>query len=173
MSSPVGRRRRAFTVIELIAVIVILATISVMAAPAITNMQSTRARMAARLVLHDLSFARQYAMATGRTTWVVFDTSGAGTWSILVEDPSNPGRVNATALSDPATGVSHEQDLNNDAFQGVTITNVSFDSGDEIGFDWMGRPKNSAESDLAASGSVTFDTVETVSVSRVTGYVTY
>lgn len=166
------RARRGFTLIELIAVLLIVAIIAATAAPAMSGLGDTRAAMAAKHMLRDLAFARQRAVATGTPTWVVIDTAGQ-TWTILTEDPDNPGRSNATTLPDPATNGDYVIDLADDSFAGVSLTAASFDGAQEIGFDWLGRPLNAAESSLAAQGSVTFTGNHRVTVEVTTGLAKY
>ena len=161
-----------FTLIELVAVIVIIAVLAAVAAPALDSLSDTSATMAARTLLHDLTFARQRAVATGTVTWVVFDT-GAETWSVLAEDPDNPGRAAAAVLTDPATGGNFTCTLGTGTFAGVAITAAAFDGDVEVGFDWLGRPLNAAEADLAAQGSVTLTGNHVVNVAIGTGTITY
>jgi prepilin-type N-terminal cleavage/methylation domain-containing protein len=164
--------RPGFTLIELIAVIAVVAVLAAAAVPSLSAMTDRRAAAAARLLLRDVSQARQRAVATGTPTWVVFDTT-AETWSVLVEDPSNLGRVNATALTDLATGAPRETVLGTGAFAGVELTTADFDGNPEVGFDWLGRPLNAAETALAAAGSVQISGGHTVSVAVTTGYTTH
>jgi type II secretory pathway pseudopilin PulG len=155
--------------IELIAVIVVLGILSAVAVPSLTSLGDTRERMAAHVLLRDLTFARQYAVATGTTTWVVFDAS-AETWQVLAEDPLSPGRAGASVMTDPATGAPFERTLGADEFVGVGIVSAAFDGNDEIGFDWLGRPFNAAETALAAQGVVTLTGGDVVNVVVGTGY---
>ena len=166
------RRDGGFTLIELVAVLVIVAVLAAVAVPTLDAIGGTRATMAAKQLLRDLTFARQRAVATGTVTWVVFDTA-AETWSILTEDPDNPGRAGATLMSDPATGRSYTQTLGAGSFVGVQIVSAAFDGDVEVGFDWLGRPLSASESSLAAQGSVTLTANHVVNVAQTTGYASY
>ena len=161
-----------FTLIELIAVIVILGILSIVALPAMNSMDDTRTTMASRQLLRDLTFARQHAVATGTVTWVVFNT-GAETWQILEEDTSNPGRANATVMTDPATGQSYTITLGTDAYAGTEVVSAAIDADVEVGFDWLGRPLNAAETALAAQGVVTLNDGHVVNIAAETGYAEY
>jgi len=119
-------RGGGFTLIELVAVLVIVAVLAAVAVPSLDAIGETRAAMAARQLLRDLTFARQRAVATGTRTWVVFDID-AETWSVLGEDPAAPGRAGATVLTDPATGRDHVQRLDAGSFVGVGISSAAFD----------------------------------------------
>lgn len=148
------RRDGGFTLIELIAVILMVSVLAVAAVPVLTTADNQRAAVAARQLLRDVSFARQRAIASGSHTWVVFDAI-AESWTILAEDPSNPGRVNATVIEDPATGRALLQTMGVAPWLNVAVETVNFDGDVEIGFDWLGTPLNAAENPLAADGAVT------------------
>ena len=169
------RRPRAgggFTLVELIAVLVIVAVLAAVSVPALNNATDTRATMAARVLLRDLTFARQRAMVTGTNTWVAFDTN-VHTWSVLAEDPEDPGRAGASVIPDPATGRTFTQTLNAGPFAGVLLLGADFDGQPEIGFDWLGQPRNSTESDLDDEGSVTLTGGQRLTVAVGTGKVAY
>lgn len=161
-----------FTLVELIAVLLIVGVLAATAIPSLQKIASTRASMAAAKLLNDLTHARQLAIATGTRTWVVFDAS-AETWTVLSEDPTNPGRVNATVINDPATGGTFVQTLGTGEFAGAQIISAAFDGNPEVGFDWLGRPLNSAEGSLAAQGTVTLTDNHLVHVAVSTGHVTH
>lgn len=161
-----------FSLIELIAVIVVVAILAGTAVPTLSFMTSSRSRMAGRQLLRDVTFARQRAVATGDRSWVVVDVN-AETWSILAENPASPGRAGATVLTDMATGRPFTITLNAGEFQGVSITSCNFDSGNEIGFDWMGKPLNSGSVALAADGTIVLSGGEQILVRPHTGYVKY
>ncbi|MHC5023413.1 MAG: GspH/FimT family protein [Planctomycetota bacterium] len=173
-------RDGGFTLIELIVIIIIIGVLAAAAAPTLNSMTDTRAALAGRQLLRDLTFARQRAVATGTPCWVDFDTT-AQTWTILAEDPARPGRDDATILVDPASGQSFIQALNAGPLTGVQISGVSFDSFENVGFDWLGRswqaqetsPGVFTESLLAAQGSVTLTGGHLVTVEADTGHVAY
>ena len=158
-----------FTLIELIAVMVIVAVLAAAAVPSLEAMGDTRSTMAARQLLRDITFARQRSVATGAPTWVVFDAS-AQTWSVLGEDPAALGRAGASTLNDPATGRPFVQRLNTGSLVGVRIVSVDFDTTAEVGFDWLGRPLSGAESSLANPGVVTLTGGHQVTVAVSTGH---
>ena len=90
-----------FTLIELIVVMLLVAIMSLIAIPVMNSMSDSRNGVAARTLLRGMTQARQQAVATGVRTWVIFDEA-AETWSVLVEDPLTPGRLNAAVMTAPS-----------------------------------------------------------------------
>ncbi len=162
--------RRAFTLVELVAVIVIVLVLIATAAPNLAR-TSVTSRTALRMIQKDLSSARERAIASGRRTWVTFDTS-VHSYVVKQESASSPGKAGATAITDPATGVAFLRRLNTGEFAGVALTSVSADSGSEIGFDWKGTPLNSGEGVLSANATITVSNASTITVLALTGAVT-
>lgn len=164
--------RGGFTLIELVVVMLLTAILAASAIPAISSISNTRQIVAAKTLQHGVTLARQNAVATGMRTWVVFDAT-AETWSVLVEDPQNPGRTNAKAMTDAATGHDFLEQLDTGDFSNVQIISAAFDGGSEIGFDWQGRPLNDAENDLAANGLVVLSGNHRITVEVETGHIQY
>jgi len=164
------KRPAGFTLIELVAVIVMVAILASVAAATI-DLSSARSGLAARQLLRDMIFARQWAIATGTNSWVVVST-GSNLWSVLGEDPANPGRVNATTMNDLATGKPYTTVLGINDFVGVGITACNFDGGTEVGFDWLGRPIVSIGA-MAAQGSVDLSGGRQITVEAGSGHIRY
>jgi len=160
-----------FTLIEVIAVLVLTAILAAVAVPSLASIGQTRTALAGTQLLRDVTFARQRAVATGTRAWVEFDPV-AESYSLKAENPAMPGRANAAVLTDPGTGRPFIQVLGVDPFPGVGIVSASFDGGTAIGFDWKGRPLDGNELDLDAAGSVTLTGGCIVSVQAGTGHAT-
>ncbi len=161
-----------FTLIELITVLVITAIVAAVALPSLAGASTTRRAMGANQIVRDLDYARERAISTGTRTWVVFNT-GTNSYSVLQEDPTNPGRVGATALTDPAnTGKTYVQYLGTGEFVTVTLSSVVSGTGSEIGFDWIGKPYDSTSTALTSAAVVTLTGGKTVTVQPITGLAT-
>ncbi len=97
-------RAGGFTLVELIAVMILIGIMSVTAIPTLSNLADTRKAAGAAQVLRDIHFARQRAVARGTRTWIAFDVDG-DSYALYAEDPANPGKANRIALEDrPADG---------------------------------------------------------------------
>lgn len=170
-SSRTALRRCGFTLIEMIAVVVVLGVLSVTAAVSMNGTGAARARAAAHFVARDLSFAREWALATGTTTWVVFSV-GTNSYSVLAENPAAPGRAGALTITDPATGQAFVSRLNDPALAGVGLSAVSIPGGgNDLGFDWMGRPMNAAGTRATTHATITLSQSQTVTVTAGAGVV--
>ncbi|MFN0011173.1 MAG: Tfp pilus assembly protein FimT/FimU [Phycisphaerales bacterium] len=161
----------AFTLIELIVVMVCMAVVAAVAIPSMSNLGTQRQAVAARQVLRDLTYTRERAMAAGLTHWVSFNTS-SNTYSVLAENPASPGRAGATTITDPASGALFLQRLNTGELAGATLSTVTFDSTSEVCFDRLGRPGSTAGATLAADGTVSLSGGWVVRVLRTSGLTT-
>ena len=173
ITSPSARRPPrggGFTLVEIMAVATVTAIIAAVAIPSLATIPATRRAAAARSIARDLTLARERAIATGAAHWAVFDAA-AETYSILAEDPDNPGRAAAAILADPASGHPWTRTLGAAESAGVSIISVSFDAAAEVGFDWLGRPLNATEAALAAEGTIAITGGHTILVEPGTGLV--
>ncbi|MDX2017958.1 MAG: type II secretion system protein [Planctomycetota bacterium] len=167
----VGQHRRGFTLVELIAVSVIIGLLSVTAMISMSSTASARERAAARHLARDLRFAREWAMTTGLQTWLSFSLS-SHSWSVLVDSRFLPGRSSALALTDPATGNAMVTRINVDDYAGVRLMAVSVPGGgSEFGFDWLGRSENTAGTALTSDVTITIGSAPAVRVLAGTGAV--
>jgi prepilin-type N-terminal cleavage/methylation domain-containing protein len=163
------RRGGGFTLIETVAVLAIVAILAAVAVPALDSLDDTRAAGAARMVLRDLTFARQHAVAVGYPAWVAFHPE-RGEYDLLAESAAAEGFSGAEMMTDPASGrpmtisvASH--------FAGAAIQSTDFDGGAIIGFDWLGRPLTQEGGDLAAAGRVVLSHGHSITVSVETGHI--
>jgi prepilin-type N-terminal cleavage/methylation domain-containing protein len=159
--------RRGFTLIEVIAVLIVTAIMGALAVGSLGSLSSSRAADAGRTVLQDVSFARDRAMSTGLPHWVVFDAA-AESYSVLV-DSTGGGYASAAALTDPATGSAMVVRLNREQHSGVFIEYVSFDDATVVGFDWLGRPLLADGQRIAKEGQVQLTGGVTVSLDVTSG----
>jgi len=75
-AAPAGRRSRAFTLIEVLAVVAILAVAAMLVTPNLAALRERRLRHAAERLAAELELARQRAVVTGIPHRVYFDLDG-------------------------------------------------------------------------------------------------
>ena len=115
--------------------------------------KANRVVIAAKNLRRDLTFARQRAVATGVNSWVLFDAT-ENTWTIQAENTAAPGKAGAITIFDSATAAGFVTDLDDAIYAGTDLLAVTIDAGNDIGFDWLGRPLNAAETALAADAVI-------------------
>lgn len=158
-----------FTLVELVAVLVLVGILSLTATPVLTSLPATRQAAATSQVLRDLQFARQTAVARGVRTWVLFDVSG-DTCSVMIEDASNPGRAGRMPIVDQVTGKDYVTEVAQGVFMGGGIVNVSINGEAEVGFDFLGRSIASDENVLQSDGTVELVGGHRISITARTGF---
>ena len=165
-----------FSLVELVAVMVVVGIIAGTAAVSLSSTMGNRAIMAAKQLQRDLTFARQRAVATGTKSWVEFDT-GAHSWTVKAEVAPGWNRGTAAVLTDPATNGDFVQVLDANQFIGVQLDSVNIDGDVWLGFDWLGRPLDIDDIDdwtpLPAHGSIVFTGGHQVTVEKDTGHIAY
>ena len=130
-------RRGGFTLVELLAVVVIMGIIAVSVIPTISHAGEARRGVARDEVVRMLEYARSRAGATGEPCGVGFDTGDPVVTLVTLTD----GGV--VSIIDPVTGVSKDADLGA-LFDGVSVS--AFENGDGttaagvVWFDYLAAP---------------------------------
>lgn len=98
---PFGRRKRAFTLVEGIVVIVIVGVLATISLPRFAGFYShRRIQLVARKIAADLAYAQHLARLKGTTQSVSFKVE-ANTYELIgVQDPDRPGQRYQVTLSD-------------------------------------------------------------------------
>jgi prepilin-type N-terminal cleavage/methylation domain-containing protein len=136
LSSP---PRRAFTLIELVIVMMLMAILATVAAPRYrTALANYRVNAAAGRIAADLRMVRQYARKISEPQSLVFDAA-ANSYSATMPDLSHP--TNAYAVSLWST--EYQTDL----------VSASFGGSATVQFDIYGRP-NAAGTVVVTAGGV-------------------
>jgi prepilin-type N-terminal cleavage/methylation domain-containing protein len=163
------RVKSAFTMIEIIVVVIIISIAAMMAIPMISSAGSTQVRSAANMLAADLEYARSISITTGRNFSVVFDKANE-TYSIKDSD----GNI----IEHPVRKDEYSVDFDgHDTLGEVVIQEAVFSPGfsQAVTFDYLGspysgtgtaNPLNGGEIQLKA-GNVTIK----VTVEAVTGYI--
>ncbi len=128
--------RGGFTLVEILTVVVILGIASALIIPQLGDRGDLRAAAGARVVMADLLYAQNRAIATQKTHWVKFDV-----------DEQSYGLYDdlglTTRLTHPVQKVSYLTRFNGRgelAIPDVTLMEVDFSGQVVIGFDALGQP---------------------------------
>jgi prepilin-type N-terminal cleavage/methylation domain-containing protein len=172
--APNQRRRPAFTLIEILCVVVILAIAAAIVVAGVSGDNDLNAKSAARVVMTDLLYAQNRAIATQSPVYVKFSTStnSYGLYSAL-----NPAAV---YITDPATQANYNTTLGSSAIPNSTLSSVSLGGQTVLYFDELGTPYSCATDGTSATALTTAGAVNvssgkatvTISVQPNTGDIT-
>ena len=147
-------RTRGFTLVEILTVVVILGIAAAVVIPHISDRSDLRAAAGARVVMADLLWAQNRAIATQKTHYVHFDTV-AQRYS-LYDDLAM-----TTALVHPVHNEPFVQKFNYNGWMGipdVSLYAVDFSGQQIIAFDALGQPlavsSDGAVTELDADGKI-------------------
>ena len=150
-------RSCGFTLIELIAVIIIITIAAMIAVPMLGSSAGTQIRSAADLITSDLEYAKSMAISTQRTHTVIFDESAE---SYKITDANG---VIPHPLTNKDYVISFKADK---SLSRVDIVDADFGSAEQVSFNHLGSPDNGGSVTLSA-GTKNM----TVSVEAVTGFI--
>lgn len=159
--------RGAYTLIELLIVIVMLGIATAVVAPSLSSTDVLRVQAAVRSIVADLNVAQSEALARQQGRAIIFDIDN-NSYSVV--------EVRGTTLN-PASDTIQTVNLSGGRrFHDSRITEASFDGGNILYFDELGGPVNGPGSSTpSAGGSVTITgsgQIFTVNVEAYTGRVT-
>lgn len=151
----------AFTLIELMAVLVILGMAAAIVVPMLGNTGDLDASAAARRMSSDLLYAQNYAITHQTRVRVTFNTT-TGQYTLTAV----PAGGAATVLTHPITRRPYTMGFTEtDGLGSVALTRTTF-TGDQLEFDSLGSPSLAGDIVLTSSG-----VSKTVQVAAVTGKV--
>lgn len=158
-----------FTLVELALGITIVAILAWVAYPKIAAMSDIRLDAAAHRVASDLRYAQNRSIGTRVVHGLYFEPA-AGRYTVFAP-------TTATPLIDPADRARTLRVVFDQKFEyrGVAIASASFGATRAVSFDYFGVPRDSAGTDLAATGRVILSyqgMADTVDVAPGTGAVT-
>jgi prepilin-type N-terminal cleavage/methylation domain-containing protein len=138
MPMPRRRARKAFTLIEILCVVIILAIAAAMVCAGLVNTNDIQCESGARTVLTDLMYAQNRAIATQQYVYVTFNTANA-TYSLC--SSLNP----VTYLTNPITQANYTNTFGSGALSNLPNCFISGLGGGLNGytsmyFDQLGTP---------------------------------
>jgi len=151
-----GRRRRVstaggFTLIEILAVVVILGIASAIIIPQIGSRDDMKTAAAARVIVADLIYAQNLAISNGTPVYVRFDK--ANNQYTMLTNPLSTKTNYGDFVTNPVTQQNYLQKFGDtsaktvDPWENVTIDTVALNGTDPsyqnqftIGFDEVGSP---------------------------------
>jgi prepilin-type N-terminal cleavage/methylation domain-containing protein len=150
---------RAFTLVELLIVVVILSIVALTAIPMMSSAAGIQIRSAANMIAADIEYARSMAISRGQNHSVVFDKD-ADSYRIV--------DLNGNVIQHPVKkGFTYVVDFRNESrLNRVDITNANFNADQTVVFDCLGSPDSGGSVNLQAGGISA-----TVVVEPVTGFV--
>lgn len=167
-------RNSGFTLIEILAVVVIIGIASAVILPEMSSRNDQRVASAARTLMADLLYAQSRSIAYQTRHYVQFNTA-TNSWQVMVDSGTgSPGSV----ITHPVNGVAYVETVGTGSLTNVAISSASFDGNTTISFDQMGVPYswNAAGGNVAMiSGSVVFTAGTdqmTVKISPYSGEIT-
>jgi prepilin-type N-terminal cleavage/methylation domain-containing protein len=132
-----GGRARAFTLIEILCVVVILGISAAIILPQMGNRDDLRAASMARTIIADLSYVQSLAVARQAPMYVRFDKANNRYEAFDQLQPSE------RLLTHPLTNGKFQVNVGparKDALKDVVLDDVTFDTQSVLMFDEMGVP---------------------------------
>ena len=149
----------AFTLIEIMVVVIILAIAAALAIPMLSSAGSMQMDSAANIIAADLEYAKSMAITMGQNFTVDFDEAAE---SYRIEDQDG------SVIKHPVKkGFDYIVNFRDDSrLSRVDIVDVDFASVSEVTFDYLGSPDNGGFIRLGADGAGV-----KVNVEPVTGFI--
>lgn len=146
--------RSAFTMIEMLCVVTILAIAAAIVFAGMTNEGYIQAKAGARTIVSDLLMAQNVAISTQQNVYVTFNTGSLAYGGVPGQSYGLCSSItgNAVFLTNPMTQQSY--DVSWESLQwGVSA--VSFNGVTSMGFNSLGVPITSSGSYIPAAGTIT------------------
>jgi MSHA pilin protein MshC len=150
-------RQNGFTIVELVAVMVIAGIIAAICAPRFVGVDAFNARGSYGTLTAALRYAQKTAVAQRRTVYAVVNTTAR---TVCLGYTSNC----SSAVIDPATQAAYAKILSNNVNISASTT--------PIGFDGLGRPVPNATATFTIQNAVVpSESTRTITIEQDTGYV--
>jgi prepilin-type N-terminal cleavage/methylation domain-containing protein len=127
--------RHGFTLIEILAVVVVIGIASAIILPQMNSRDDQRAASAARELMADLLYAQNRSIAYQTRHYVQFNTA-TNSWQVMVDSSGSPGPV----ITHPVNGTPYVVNVGTGTMAKVSLNSVNFDGNTTISFDAIGVP---------------------------------
>jgi prepilin-type N-terminal cleavage/methylation domain-containing protein len=137
------RQKPAFTLVEILVVLIILGIAAAMIVPQMGSRDDLRAAAAARMVMADLIYAQNRAIATQQKHFVIFDNTSSTKNYILKRATQITPSVTLVDVQHPITKDSNYDvsfGVKNTPMEAVSLGTVSFEGFKTVVFDELGVP---------------------------------
>jgi prepilin-type N-terminal cleavage/methylation domain-containing protein len=128
-------KRGGFTLIEILAVVVILGLCSAVILPQLSTHDDSKVASAARTLMSDIIYAQNRAVALQKTHYVVFDTTNNKYDLMTSISP-------AAIITQPVSQSPYEMVFGTYPLDGVSLGSVSFDGQTILAFNDLGVPQS-------------------------------
>ena len=158
-----SRKNLGFTIVELVAVMVITGIIAAIAAPRFIGVDAFDARGSYSTLVSALRYAQKTAIAQRTTVCASVD---AATKNVTLTYRASPdcNAASTGTVVDPATQAAYSKNLSKNV---TVVAPVS-----TVGFDGLGRPVPNATATFTVKNAVvTTESTRTITVEADTGYV--
>lgn len=126
-----------FTLIEILAVVVIVGIAAAIVVPRIGSRDDLNAAAAARVIMSDLIWAQNRAIATQQVQYVRFNTTGDGQYAVL--SGVSPEVIQTHPVNKTSYAVIFGE-AGTPQMESIRLTAASFDSKTILAFDALGEP---------------------------------
>ena len=127
------RVHRAYTLVEMLLTVAILAIAATMVIPSMGDSDTLRVQAAIRVIVADLTFAQSDALAFQQRRAIVFNEA-TNSYAIYEVNGATLDQTNDLLDSNFGVGGQYIRNLNDNVYAGATISDIDFDYGGTLVF---------------------------------------
>jgi prepilin-type N-terminal cleavage/methylation domain-containing protein len=149
-----GRWRSAFTMIEIMCVVTIMAIAAALVFVGMTSDGYVNAKAGARTIVADLLMAQNTAIATQSSVFVTFNATSSTSAGVAADSYALCSAISPTAtfLTNPVTQANYQVNWGSQAW---SVSGVSFGGATSMEFNTLGAPMSSGSTPSAITSAST------------------